>query len=657
MLEAQGSSRALLSRRDWVYLLSLLIPFVLYDLSLKAALIASQSEDFGFVEGLGLMRSDIFFNLGYVLLWIGLFAVARKGLSRWIVVGLFHVLTVSIALLATSAYWYFKVTGSTLDSGFILHYASSPEGTGGVIASEVTRDLLALVLIILAYGILGSPLVTRLVDRWRGWPGAGARTGRISWLRLAGVGLASYALFSFSLLPGGSERASKSFSRDAFVNMIMTAAEVTTVEVTEDGEEPQDIAVDPAAENPPPEASLFTGPSSERRNVVLVFLESARAGATTPYNKNLETTPFMNELAKSSILAERAYTIVPHSNNAITATNCGIDPPTDRWGTLSLAVRKPSTCLADLLKGQGYNTVYFTSSTQTFENLGRIVENLGYEEFYSVEDMDKEGFEQANYFGYEDDVMLKPSEEWLEKQKKSGKPFLATYATITAHHDYLAPQKRYGREDFNEDDLVNRYLNSIRYQDLFLKNLIDQYKKLGLYDDTVFVVLGDHGEGFGEHDRFQHDNVPYEEGLRIPLLIHDPRWCENGCESGGRIQTPVNQLDILPTVADLLGYGIKGGDFKGSSLLRPLPENRTFRASCWNEKGCVASIKGKEKYIYHYGDQPEEIFDLSEDPFERQNLAGQYSPEELEERRSELLEWRAKVNSRYGLVTSNNDAS
>src|SRR3712207_8394473 len=46
-----------------------------------------------------------------------------------------------------------------------------------------------------------------------------------------------------------------------------------------------------------------------------------------------------------------------------------------------------------------------------------------------------------------------------------------------------------------------------------------------------------------------------------------------------RSQTPVNQLDILPTVADLLGYGIKGGDFKGSSLLRPLPENRTFRRS------------------------------------------------------------------------------
>jgi arylsulfatase A-like enzyme len=74
--------------------------------------------------------------------------------------------------------------------------------------------------------------------------------------------------------------------------------------------------------------------------------------------------------------------------------------------------------------------------------------------------------------------------------------------------------------------------------------------------------------------------------------------------------------------------------------------------SCWNESGCLASLKGKEKYIYHFEDQPEEIFDLSQDPTERRNLAGQRSPEELEKRRRELLEWRAKVNSKYGMQSS-----
>ncbi len=68
-------------------------------------------------EDLTLMRSDLLFGLGYgVLLWVGLFAAARDA-SRWIVVGLFHVVSeVFVALITTSAYQYFKVTGSTLDS-------------------------------------------------------------------------------------------------------------------------------------------------------------------------------------------------------------------------------------------------------------------------------------------------------------------------------------------------------------------------------------------------------------------------------------------------------------------------------------------------------------------------------------------------------------
>ena len=635
----------LLSRRDWVYLLSLLIPLIAYDLTLKRLLIVIWPEDPGFWGGLDLLRSDLLFSLGYTSLWIGLFAAARSVPSRRLVVGLLHVTTIFVALITTCAYQYFKVTGSTLDSDYILLWLSSPQGTGGAIASGASPGLLILISTILVYGILGPQLVTRFFARWRGWPNADVRrTTKVSWLRLAGVVITAYALFSLSLLPSTGIRAGNSFSRDAVINIVMTAAAVA-----EDEEGLPDVATEPL--DPPPEASLSPTTETERRNVVLIFLESTRARATTPYNQELQTTPFLNELAKKSLLAERAYAVVPHTHNALTTTNCGIEPPLDRWGTISLGARDdgvPSTCLAELLGKRGYNSVYFMSQASTFERSPKIMENLGYGEFYSVETMDKEGFEQTNYFGYEDDIMLKPSEEWLEKQKESGQPFLATYLTSAPHHEYLAPQKRYGRVQYTDDDLVNRYLNAVRYEDFFLKNIFDQYKKLGLYDDTVFIILGDHGEGFGEHGRFQHDNVPYQEGLRIPMIVHDPKQFENGA----RVTVPVNQLDILPTVADLLGYEVKGGEYKGRSLLGSLPEGRPLPFSCWNESGCLASLKGTEKYIYHFDDKPEEVFDLSTDPTERQNLAGDYSTEELEKRRRELLEWRAQVDSKYGMQVS-----
>jgi arylsulfatase A-like enzyme len=63
---------------------------------------------------------------------------------------------------------------------------------------------------------------------------------------------------------------------------------------------------------------------------------------------------------------------------------------------------------------------------------------------------------------------------------------------------------------------------------------------------------------------------------------------------------------------------------------------------------CVASLKGTEKYIYHYGDQPDELFDLSEDPFEKRNLADERDKKEMDERRRELLAWASRLDAEYG---------
>jgi len=86
-----GFTRSLLSGRDWVYLLSLLVPFIAYNLALKAADVASLIEGQGLASALGLIRSDAFFDLGYALLWIGLFAATRgRRLAHRAVILLFH---------------------------------------------------------------------------------------------------------------------------------------------------------------------------------------------------------------------------------------------------------------------------------------------------------------------------------------------------------------------------------------------------------------------------------------------------------------------------------------------------------------------------------------------------------------------------------------
>jgi lipoteichoic acid synthase len=106
----------LLNRQDWVYVLGLLIPFVVYNLVLKATLLLSVP---GLAVNLNLILSDIFFNLGYTFFWAGTFAAAHRGPLRWVVVVLFHVAMVLVVLVTTCAYQYFQETGAILEYGSI----------------------------------------------------------------------------------------------------------------------------------------------------------------------------------------------------------------------------------------------------------------------------------------------------------------------------------------------------------------------------------------------------------------------------------------------------------------------------------------------------------------------------------------------------------
>jgi lipoteichoic acid synthase len=618
-------------------MLSLLMPLALYNLGLRAYDIASQPDEPSFASTLSLMRSDLFFDVGYALFWFGIFAVVRWGSLRVVVVLLFHASAMLVATVSTVAHQYLNQTGTTLGYGIVASWLPNLGEIEPILIQTVPLSSWVLLFAALSYAGLGPHLVTRAIEGWRRAPEVSSASHPANSL-LGSLGIFLLALgFGFLSIPMGSDtaRASTSLARDPVVNVVLTGVRAAIAHKA-DGDALTAFE-DPDAE----EASIVPTPLTDKRNVVLIHLESTRAGATTPYNANLQTTPFLNELAgESGLLAQRAYTTVPHTSKAATSVNCGILPHLVPQPTEAEPGGIPARCLAELLKGQGYGTVFFQSPTEDFEDRRGLVENLGYEEFYPLESTDPEGFEQTNYFGYEDDIMLGPSEEWL--RERGDEPFLAQYLTGTGHHDYRCLSTRYGHEDLAEDDWVDRYLNCMRLQDIFLENLFAQYEELGLYEETIFVIFGDHGEGLGEHGRYQHNDTVWEEGLKVPLLIHAPGMLEGS----KRVEGLSNLTDILPTVLDLLGYKVEDGEYPGYSLLRPLPKDRTLRFSCFHENQCMASIEGYEKYVYHYGNWPEEFFDLSEDPLEKDNLADERGAE-VDERREDLLAWRSRVNILY----------
>ena len=613
----------------------------MYNLALKASDVASQpdGEEHWLARSPELMRSDIFFNLGYALLWIGLFAAVRRGPMRPLVVLLFHAATMLVMLVNTCAHQYFRDNGTTLDYAIIAEWIPKFEEIVPILVGGVPLSAWVLLAAALSYAALGPWLLTRAIEWWRGRSERSrAGTSGVSVAVPLGLWLLALGFVSLSVLlvssgPAASG-AGKSVARAPFVNLVLTGVQEATAEeyVPETG------AADPI--NAVAAASLVETPEAEKRNVVLVHLESTRERSVTPYNEDLNTTPFLNELAKESLLVERSYAVVPRSSKSTVAVNCGVDPPLYQGPEFEPG-GIPARCLAHLLKEQDYQTAFFQSSSEVMDEYSSMAENLGFEEYYPSESMDTEGFEATNYISYEDDIMLEPSEEWL--RENGDEPFFIEYLTGSGHDDYRCLDTRHGSEVFSEDELLNKYLNCMRLQDIFLESLFDQYKELGLYEDTIFVIFGDHGEGFGEHGRYVHGDTIYEEGLRVPLIIHDPQRFQGG----ERAQELSNQTDILPTVVDMLGYEVGNGQYPGYSLLRPLPKERTLMFNCITERKCLASIKGYDKYIHHYGDQPDEVFDLSKDPLEKRNLAGERSEAELDQRRQEILAWRSRINAGY----------
>ncbi len=366
-------------------------------------------------------------------------------------------------------------------------------------------------------------------------------------------------------------------------------------------------------------------------NLVVIVLETTRAMSVGHLNPEANgITPFIDSLAKQSLVAERAYAVVPHTSKALTAINCGIEP-FFKHPIFESHFGVPINCLPKLLTEQGYKTAFFQSPTEHFENRRGLVDHFGYEEFYSMENFSIEGYEVVNYFGYEDDVMLEPSKKWLLQQTG---PFFAFYLTGATHHPYWNAS-RYGINNYVDGDSawdkeLNQYLNAVNHTDHFVENIINQYKELGLYENTVFLITGDHGESIYQHARYQHNFNVYQESLWVPLIVHGPKFVPHR-----KISAPVSHLDIVPTLVDILGF-TANKTMPGKSLHKKVIAEHPAFASCWYDEWCLSRVDTRYKYIYNFDEGAEELYDLEVDFAEKNNLAKQF-PDIVKKYRRQVL--------------------
>ena len=190
----------------------------------------------------------------------------------------------------------------------------------------------------------------------------------------------------------------------------------------------------------------------------------------------------------------------------------------------------------------------------------------------------------------------------------------------------------YGFEKLNDAQIRKAravYFGMVTYMDSLIGEILKKVDELGLRENTIIVYTADHGEMAGEHGLW-YKNSFYEASASIPLLLSAPKKIKGGT----KVEAPVMNMDLFPTLCDLCGVPAPDG-LEGHSLLPLLegPEGGKDRyALAENFRGGFAGRmirSGDWKYCYFHEDR-EQLFDLRNDPGEVMNLAGRPQHKDLQ---------------------------
>ena len=352
------------------------------------------------------------------------------------------------------------------------------------------------------------------------------------------------------------------------------------------------------------------------RNLVLITIDTLRPDHLECYGYKLVRTPRINSLAADGILAERAYTPIPltlpsHAS-ILTGTYPMFHGVRDFTGfTLS----KDRATLAAMLKSAGYRTGAVVGSAVLEARWGL---NQGFDSYYDNFSftLDRDWQPIAERRG---DVVVREGLNWLEKHKTN--PFFLWLHLFDPHDPYEPPQP-YDRQ-YRE----RPYDGEIAYTDENVGKVIDYLKSNKLYDNCMIVLLGDHGEGLGEHGEKHHGFFIYDSTLRIPLIFKLPG---PGPHESRRLSQPVLTIDVLPTILQVLGVAdrvrtaeIQGKGIYAALMGRPMPGEATSYAELFlpyyhfDWSPLLSIRRGRYKFI----DAPRaELYDTEADPGETQNL-------------------------------------
>ena len=402
-----------------------------------------------------------------------------------------------------------------------------------------------------------------------------------------------------------------------------------------------------------------------RWNVLVVLVDTLRADHLGAYGYRRPTSPGFDAFAAESYLftearAQSACTF-PSVNSLLTSRYPArfLGQP---GGALGIPEGVPS--LAELLRARGWSTAAVSASAVVRDRPGRHNPTGGFGRGFDRFDEEclwrdagcvtRRGLDAAVrlrepfflYLHYLDPHGPYDPPRSFRKRFRSGQT--TQLWALRGNPNPLArllegssPQVVYRQEDLHF--LKGLYDGEIAYFDSQLAGLLDSLRERKLLGRTIVVVLADHGESFLEHGTVKHCRSVFDSEIKTPLLVRLPRQ-----RAGARLSGAVQNLDLVPTLVDLLGLPLENQGFEGRSLVGRLEGEPARQELAFAAIGSQRSVAdGRYKLIADFGNGTWRLFDLRVDPGELRDVATR-APQDLARLRKALLDWVSAVEGAEG---------
>lgn len=410
-----------------------------------------------------------------------------------------------------------------------------------------------------------------------------------------------------------------------------------------------------------------------KKNIVIIFMDSARAINFPMYGYQRDTTPFLNNLYKEGKLAKVDYFFSTCSESVCGAISVLSSKDKENFDIYNAS---NEILLQNILHKLGYKNYFISSCNQEAEKWRGLRQSY-VEDFDLLIDKNTEIDESMilktkndlSDYGFSIKVPLFDEgsfEEWYKSGNNdklsifgtsqipdadtNENPIFATFWLFSSHHNgkketafnvFTPTENVINIGDYisgkinNAEMITNRYDNGLVQTDYYISKIFELLEKKGYLDNSLIFILGDHGDSIGEHKYYGHGFHLYNEEIRVPLLIYS----SDGIELEN--SNFATQTDIAPTILDALNIS-SPKQWEGVSLLNN--EEKTIsiheRVFAKNERVLIMK-KDNKLYKYFYISNNKDAFDdfakqklyeLYSDPYESNNIIDFVS----EDLRSEL---------------------